>query len=235
MDAKILLLDIEATNLAANFGYILCISYKYFGEKKVMTIKISDSPSFNKDPTNDKWIVKEISKVINDSDMVVTWYGSKFDIPFIQTRLLGHRLPPLPSIPHIDGWRIAKYKMKLNSNRLASVSEFLGLENKTPLTGTIWVKASAGNKKALNYIVNHCEQDVIVLEQAYDLIRSLCTTHPNVNLVKGKLASCPVCGSNKLQKRGFNIARTRKSQRYQCRSCGSWSSGKSVKTSVEVR
>lgn len=231
--AKITFVDIETTNLAANYGYILCVSWKFAGYKKVHTVSIVDSPTFKKDPTNDKWVVRRACEEISKADMWVTWYGLRFDIPYLQSRLLAHRLKPMPPIPHVDAWRIARYKLKLNSNRLASVTAFLGLENKTPLNGPIWIKAMAGHKPSIRYVVKHCEQDVRVLEQVYDQIKSLSTTHPNINLVAGKGDACPTCGDKRIVKRGFSIARTVRSQRYQCQSCGSWCSGPAEKREGE--
>lgn len=234
---KVMLFDIETTNLAANFGYMLCAAWQVFGEKKIHHVSITDSPTFEKDPTNDKWVVNETAKALSDADVLVGWYSTRFDYPFIQSRLLFHGLKPMPPIPHVDGWKIARYKMRLNSNRLQSVTSFLGMEDKTPLNGRIWIRAMAGNKPAIRYVVKHCKQDVNVLGQVYELIRPLTTSHPNINVVNEQLNACPICGvQGKLQKRGFNIARVAKTQRYQCKSCGGWSRGKPQRIpGMEVR
>lgn len=234
--ARIMFLDIETTNLNANFGYILCISWKFNDEKKVRTISITDFPRFKTDPTNDKDVVKNFAKELPKADIICGHYSSRFDIPFVNSRLLNHNLNPLPPMPHIDTWRVARYNMKLNSNRLASITAFFSLEEKTPLSGPIWIKAMAGHKPSIRYVVKHCEQDVLVLEQVYNKIRPLINNHPNVNIVdtnrSGK-AACPVCGG-KVQKRGFRIARVRKSQRYHCQGCGAWSQGASIPLSPKI-
>ena len=125
--ARIILWDIESYNLNANFGYVLCVGWKVLGEKKVNVIKISDYELFDRDPTNDREVVREARDVLTDADAWVTWYGGGFDEPFINSRLLNHGLSPMPPMgsAHIDGWKIARYKMTLNSNRLASVTAFL--------------------------------------------------------------------------------------------------------------
>lgn len=230
--------DLETSNLNANFGFILCGGYKVLGEKRVHVPKISDYSLYDRDPTNDRELVKTLAKELSTADIWLTWYGSRFDVPYLNSRLIYHGLKPLPPIPHIDGWRIARYQMRLNSNRLQSVTQFLELEDKTPLSGPHWIKAMAGNKRSLKYVVDHCRQDVVVLEQVYERIRPLAVNHPNVNLVApidGK-DRCPRCGSDRLQKRGFSIAKVAKTQRYQCMSCGGWSRGKPQRIAgVEVR
>lgn len=158
--------DIESTNLNANYGYILCIGWKHLGDKKVHCASIDQSPGFKKDPTNDAWVVKTFAEEISKSDIICGWYSSKFDWPFIQSRLLAHELSTMPSIPHVDLWRTAKYQLKLNSNRLASVSEFLNLEEKTPIRSREWIRAMAGHRPAIKYVVDHClSPDYRVLTQ----------------------------------------------------------------------
>lgn len=224
--AKIVVWDIECTNLSSNYGYILCISWKVLGEKKVHTVKITDSPVFHKDPTNDKYVVEQAAKELSKADIWVYHYGSKFDRPYVNSRLLYHNLDPMPNVPDIDTWRISRYKLKLNSNRLQTITSFFGFEDKTPLSGPIWVKAMAGHRPSINYVVKHCEQDVRVLEQVYAKIRCLSPKHPNVNIVDAAKKSCPICGSKRVQKRGFSIASVSRTQRYFCKSCKGWSRGR---------
>lgn len=236
--AKILFFDIETTNLNADFGYVLCAAWKWQGNPTIHDAIISDSPDFKRDPTNDRYVVGEVLKAVESADLIVTWYGIKFDVPFVNSKLLAHGMRVLPPVPHVDGWRIAKYKLKLHSNRLASVSAFLGLEDKTPLNGRIWIRAMAGICKDIRYVVKHCRQDVLVLEQAYNKVRALTTTHPNVGLTSPYTVHklCPVCGNAfALQKRGMRIARTCIYQRYWCGLCGAWSQGKGENMHLEVR
>lgn len=227
---KIKLWDIESTNLSADFGYILSIAVKDLGDNKVRCYRIDDYKLYKKDPTNDRELLREASADLSDAGAWVTWYGSRFDVPMVNSRLLYHGLNPMPPVPHIDGWRVAKYKMALHSNRLASVSSFLELEEKTPLDGPIWIKASAGDKKALAYIVEHNVQDVVVLEEAFNRIKPLITNGPNLSLLDASVKRadnrCPICSSGPLHRRGVSITTTGRRQRFQCQSCGGWSSGK---------
>lgn len=232
---RIAFFDIEVTNLDADFGYVICVSWKFLGEDKIHTVRIDDFNLFKREPWNDRELLREVRERLSVADIIVGWYSSKFDIPFLNSRMLHNGISPLPPIPHIDGWRVAKYKLKLHSNRLDSVTKFFRLDQKTPLDGDIWTKAKAGHRPSIKYIVEHCEQDVLVLEEAYHKIKSLISNHPNINIVNDLDARCPTCGSKRLQKRGYTIARTSKKQRYACQSCGSWSHGKAVKGTITVR
>lgn len=240
---KIVLFDIEASNLSANFGYMLCASYKYLDRDKIHTIKISDYPLFKRDCTNDYEVAKRIGEVLTDADGWIGHYSRKYDEPFINTRLIYHGLPILPSMgqAHIDTWRICRYKLKLNSNRLASAAAFFGLEEKTALSGPIWIKAQAGHKPSLKYVYEHCRQDVLVLEQVYKKIKAIETTsHFNVALAAvgkyGKVGMvCPRCATEgQLQSRGWRYAKVQRTKRYWCKACGAWSNGK-AETIASIR
>jgi len=234
-EAKVILWDIESSNLNANFGYILCIGWKELDKPGVTVKSITDYPLFKTDPTNDKQLLADVSRDLSAADCWVSWYGSRFDVPYVQSRLILHRLPIMPPVQHVDAWRIAKYKMKLNSNRLASVSAFLELEEKTPLSGPIWIRAAAGHRESVRYVQEHCKQDVLVLEQAYKRIRPLSTNHPALGVVSGQRHSCPNCGSVEVQRRGFAYTRLGKYYRFQCTTCGAWSRDGKALERVDMR
>ena len=63
---------------------------------------------------------------------------------------------------------VAKSVFAFNSVSLKSVQEALGLvEEKTRLDPMEWVQAATGHKPAIDYVVEHCEKDVMVLEEVF--------------------------------------------------------------------
>jgi hypothetical protein len=173
----------------------------------------------------EKKLLIDVSKRLLDCDVWLTHFGTWYDIPFVNTRLLYHKLPTLPQYAHIDTWRTARKALKLRNNRLITISEFLGTEDeKNAIKPEQWLRALGGHKPSLAYIIEHCRRDVLVLEEAYERLRPLVTDHPNKGIIDGQ-GGCGVCGSARLQKRGFYITRTRKYQRFQCSDCGAWSKG----------
>lgn len=224
---KILSWDLECSGLNADYGVILCAGYKTVGTGKPNVMSVLDYNGVDL-LAREKKLIKDFSAVLLDSDCWLTWYGTFFDIPFINSRLLYHRLPTLPAnYAHIDGWKVSRNRLKLRNNRLNTVQEFLGTKTaKDAVLGPVWVRAVSGDPKALQYIINHCRKDVQALDEAYHLLRPLILDHPNRGLVDGR-GGCGVCGHSKLQRRGYHITRTRKYQRWQCMECGSWS--KSIK------
>ena len=238
-EPKILIWDIETTNLVANIGNVLCIGYKWLGDKQTTIMSIRDYPvQLKADCTDDRRLVKDFSKVMEQADSQVTWYGKKFDYRFINTRLLYHDLPPLPPVKHFDGWEVARYKLKLHSNRLQVVQDFLDLPvSKTPLSFRELARSRSGHIPSLKSIEEHCYADVEVLEQAYLKIRPYAgEKHFNATLVSDDNDKCPTCGSKNIHRRGLHMAITRLYQRWKCSNCGRWfRSLKSYKSTVKYR
>lgn len=223
----ILALDIEASNLSADFGIILTFGSKVVGKGKVEVLNILDYRGASGDLIMaEKRMLVDISKRMLSADVWLTHYGTWYDLVFINSRLLYHNMPVLPpSYPHIDTWKIARNRLKLRNNRLATIQEFLNLPSeKNAIKPEQWIRALGGHKASMDYIVEHNRRDVLVLEEAYNRLRPLILDHPNKGLIDGR-GGCTVCGSEKLQKRGWHITRTRKYQRFQCQSCGAWSKG----------
>jgi uncharacterized protein YprB with RNaseH-like and TPR domain len=213
--------DIEASNLSADFGIVLCVGFKEVGSTKGAEIlSIRNYPG--KDIiAQEKKLLKDVSTRLMDSDVWIAHFGRWYDTVFINTRLLYHNLPVLPpNFPLIDTWRICRNHMKLRNNRLKTLEEFLRLDNtKNAIKPEQWLKALGGHNSSLRYIEEHCRRDVEVLVEAYERIRPLMANHP---AKFGSQKSCPTCGSQRLQRRGFHLTRTRRYQRWQCQECGSW-------------
>lgn len=226
---KVLLFDIEASNLAANFGILFCVGYKWLGEKKVHMITIRDAKTFKKDPTNDKHVVEEFKKVFEEADLLVGHYSVRYDLPFLQTKCMEHKLAPFPTIAHFDTWRTARDRLKFNSNRLDTISKALPYKKgskpprKTPIETKDWVKAGAGNIPALKQVEHHCKMDILVLEDVYNAVKPFSTNHPNLGkLIDPVKEGCSTCGSFNVHKRGTLLTKRHLRQRYLCSDCGSW-------------
>lgn len=224
---KITAWDIEASNLAADFGIILCVGFKDVGGGKPEVMNLLDYVGEDGDLIRaEKRLLKDVSARLLDTDVWLTHFGTHYDLPFVNTRLLYHNLPTLPAnFAMLDTWKISRNRLKLRNNRLITISEFLGTEEeKNAIKPEQWIRALGGHTPSMRYIVEHCRRDVVVLAEVYNRLRPLVLDHPNRGLVDGR-GGCGVCGETKLQKRGFHLTRTRKYQRYQCAACGAWSKG----------
>lgn len=78
---------------------------------------------------------------------------------------MGIDFPHFGSIQNDDTWVIARRKLKLNSNRLETIDRaFNGESIKTHIQPKYWIAGARGDKRALKYILEHNEKDVIALE-----------------------------------------------------------------------
>lgn len=230
-DMKILIIDLETYgfDFSADKGFVLCGSYKWYGEAKVHTVTHTDMTKFRANPEDDKAICKELLQVIEQADMLVGWNSKSFDMRFLQTRLLKHRLGYLPPIPHVDLLLTSRNNTKMRRS-LDNTQKFFGFgHEKTPLDINVWMKAGAGKADALRDVVKHCEADVRVTEEAYELFAPLARTHPNVMFHSGDRSGCPTCGVDKLQQRGKAYALRYYRLRFHCQNCGRWATSGPIK------
>jgi uncharacterized protein YprB with RNaseH-like and TPR domain len=161
-------LDIEATNLDADFGIMLSYAIKVRGKETIYSniIQQKDIDALRLDKPLTQQLLDDLKKF----DMVVTYYGTGYDIPFIRTRALkwGLSFPEYGAIIHHDLYYVAKSKLKLSRNRLENVGNLLGLQGlKTHLDPDIWTQALLSSK-ARAYIQDHNKRDVILLEKAHN-------------------------------------------------------------------
>jgi uncharacterized protein YprB with RNaseH-like and TPR domain len=164
-------LDIETTNLNADFAYMLTYAFKVKGQDKVYSGMITKEEIFN--GIFDKRLVKDFVNDLMKFKRVYGYYSTPFDIPFSRTRALYWKIP-FPSyglIQHQDLYYLVRNKLKFSRNRLENACEFLGIDGKTKLSGRIWVRAAIGDKKALDYILKHNIADVRILEKLHERIK----------------------------------------------------------------
>lgn len=171
-----LILDLETTDLDADRAVILCASYMSSKENgKVRTIRQDETnPLWEKGIRgDDKELVKQVNALVREHDVIVAHNGSRFDIPMLRTRALKWRLTPLREVKLVDPCTIAFRKFKLASNRLDRIADYAGVEaQKTPVSMSVWADAMLnGSKRAMNYIVEHCEADIKVLAGVLEVVK----------------------------------------------------------------
>ena len=174
---KIGFLDIETSNLSADFGYIFCYSLKEQGGEMIhrcMTPQEIRSYKF------DKGVVKQFLKDIRDYDRLVGYYSKdrRFDVPFLRTRALkwGLDFPAWRDLLFTDAFDLVKPKLRLHRNRLEVACDLLGIPAKGHrLNPEVWQRAQAGSKQALDYIQIHCDEDVLSLEAVFEKLNIFAT------------------------------------------------------------
>lgn len=166
--------DIETSNLNADYGLMFCYCIKDSLSNKIYETVITKKQLST---CLDRQVVTQCIDDIQKFDRLVTFYGARFDVPFLRARALYHgiQFPKFGSLFHTDCYDIVKRKVKLSSRRLENCCNVLlakrGGSHKTRLDPVYWLKALMGDKKSLEYIVHHCRADVADLEVLYNEVK----------------------------------------------------------------
>ena len=193
---------------------IICASWKWEHEDRVHNI------SWGKEKS-DKRVLEKLLPVIAQADMVIAHNGKRFDIPWINARLMFHKLPPFPTVKVLDTLRECKSTFYLNSNRLDYVAKYIGREGKISVPYSLWKDIVLHNRnKDLATMVEYCNRDILELEGVYKAIKPYIKNTFNLSSFNERPDMCPKCGSHDLVKNGLAYAQVGIKQRYKCMSCG---------------
>jgi DNA polymerase elongation subunit (family B) len=195
---------------------VICISWKWEGKDKVYNLKWDKNQC-------DKKMLKEFAKVVAKADEVIGHNGDRFDIPWLRTRCLYHRIPFPTYVRSLDTLKKVRSMFNFQSNKLDYIASFLGFGHKIDTGGMeLWDDIILRNdKNAMKKMIEYCDHDVVLLEDVYRTIQSYIKpcTHVGRHIGNGK-GSCPTCGSadTYLVKNVFTATGTLK-RKMQCKDC----------------
>ena len=170
---------------------IICISYKWEGEDKIHSL------TWDKNQC-DKQMLIDFVNVANQADELIAHNGDRFDIKWIRTRCIFHRVPMFSQYKTLDTLKKAKSGFNFNSNKLDYIAQFLGVGAKIKHRGfDMWKDVLKGSKEAMQEMVVYCEGDIIVLEDVFSTMQNYIKPNTHAGVLGGNLKhSCPNCGSD---------------------------------------
>jgi uncharacterized protein YprB with RNaseH-like and TPR domain len=199
---------------------IICICYKWEGEKEVHELHWDAKQS-------DKALLQKFIKVANQASEMVGHNGDRFDLAWIRTRCLFHRIEVFPRYTVIDTLKIARGKFKFNSNKLNYIADYLGIGQKIKTNFDLWRQIVLNNdKKAMGKMIAYCKKDVTLLEKVFKEINNhiAAKTHYGA-LIGGDRGNCPECGSDYLViNQKITTASGSSRVQYRCNDCGKFTS-----------
>lgn len=180
---------------------IICICYKWEGKEKVYSLDWDNKKQC------DKRMLQEFIKIANQADQLVAHNGDRYDLPWIRTRCLFHRIDMFPEYTSVDTLKLSRSKFKFNSNKLDYISKYLGFNGKRKHEGwDMWVKVWKAEKGALKDMVDYCKDDVVELEKVFLEINNYVNQKTHKGVLEGEERwSCPRCGGSD----GIYISRER--------------------------
>ena len=210
-------------------SHLLSFAAKWAHEKKTSCYALPDFPNtFKKDPRDDSKLARKLHEVLSSADIIVA-HNAQFDIRKSWGRFLYHRIPAPPPARVFCTLKTARKHFFLDSNRLDALAKLLLGEGKLKHSGmSMWVRCLEGDPAAFREMKKYNIVDVQILERVFNRLVPYSTSFPDLNMWT-KAGACPSCQSTHVTQRGFNVAKTRRTQRLQCQSCGHWHSGAVVK------
>lgn len=235
---RVLMLDIETTpnkvytwgiwdqNVGINQiiepGGLLCFAAKWYGQEEIEFYSEWEDGTLQ--------MVLEAWRLLDECDVVVHYYGSRFDIPHLNTSFLKQGFPPPSPYKQIDLKMAVGKRFKFTSNKLQFVSQVLGLEGKEDHEGfPLWDKVINDQGKysydvqtdARNRMCSYNKRDVFLLDEAYEALLPWIPNNPHRHLYEiGR--GCPTCGSDRMVKEGYYYTKLSKFLQFRCQECGSY-------------
>ncbi len=201
-------------------SYLMSFAAKWLDDERVIYVENRHN--------NDRHLVGELYRLLDEADVVVAHNGKKFDLPKVLGRGLVHGFKPPSPYHTVDPLLVARKRFGFVSNRLADLCHELGLtekdEHKNFAGFDLWLQCLKQNDAAWAEMKHYNIQDVYALEDLYKRMLPYIDTHPNMGITS---CSCGNCGSDNLQRRGTYTTKAGLTyQRFVCNECGSWSRSK---------
>jgi len=195
-------------------GYTMCWAAKWHGKKKLHFKSLVNG--------GEAAMLKEVWELLNEADVVVHYNGTKFDIPTLNREFVLHGFTTPSPFHQVDLLKVVRQRFKFPSNKLDYVTQALGLSGKVEHKGmSLWRDCMDGDDKAWKHMEKYNKQDVVLLEDLYNILLPWIKDHPNHALYKDTdRPVCPNCGSEKVHKKGIETTKTMQYQRYKCADCG---------------
>ncbi|MFC4769190.1 ribonuclease H-like domain-containing protein [Effusibacillus consociatus] len=124
------------------------------------------------EPFQEREVLLRIAEVLKEMDVIITWNGDRFDIPFLNERFKKYRIPfQINAVQSLDLYKIAE-KMRsagvIPSAALQVVERFYGIVRPDQLPGRYvpakyaeWLET--GNPALRDEILQHNREDVLFL------------------------------------------------------------------------
>lgn len=184
MTRKVVILDLESSSLEADAGIIVGAGVmsengrsEYFEARKTI---------------QEKNLLKNLHDRLIRNDIIVTWAGNGFDIPYLTTRLLKQGMDPSQFLSKtcLDLNEVVKRKLRLTFTYLDHVCEFFDIERKDVLMGLdvpfLYVRAMEGDVSALKRIRQHCLDDLRVTRELFLKLKPLLKQELMLEETKGR-------------------------------------------------
>jgi hypothetical protein len=255
---KILMLDIETTpdksyhwgrfgvnigiNQTIEEGAMVCFAAKWYGQDEI--------EFYSEWQHGLEGMVSEAWRLLDEAAVVVHFYGSRFDIPHINTSCLKMGFPPPSPFKQVDLKMVVGRQFKFSSNKLEFVSRVLGLEGKVehegfPLWDKLMNEVRRNGEKPFSEEVEldakirmeiYNKRDVFLLDEVYEALLPWIPNHPHRHLYQDG-TNCPTCDADEglMVDAGYAYTKLSKFKQFRCKACGGYFRSKRRESGVDVQ
>jgi hypothetical protein len=220
---------------------ILSVTWKWLNEEQCHYVDTYEGGKA-KDIRNDRKLLETLWKVLDEADIVVTQNGIQFDIKKINARFIEYGMPPPSPFKQVDTKVEAVKVARFTSNKLAWLAKVINGSEKDKHADfpgfELWAECLKRNPKAWAAMKKYNPIDVIETEKVYLKLRPWIVGHPNVgNFLASTEPTCPKCGSENIQQRGWARTQTGLYKRMKCMEacCGGWSRSRYTLNTIAER
>lgn len=215
-------------------GGMICFSACWFGHEEEMEF-YSDWKD-----GHDRMVLKAW-ELLDQADAVCHYYGSRFDVPHINSEFLLRGFPPPSPFKQIDLKMAVSKQFRFPSNKLQFVSQVLGLEGKEEHEGFgLWQKCldpdHSDHDDALLRMESYNKRDVELLSELYEVLLPWLPNHPNRHLYQDGLG-CPTCGADVeyLYDADYYYTKLSKFKQVRCSMCNSYFRNSKREAGVKIQ
>lgn len=200
-------------------GYVLSYAAKFLGDKDIVFDSLHKSGK--------KKFLRNAHALLEEADVVIHYNGKRFDIPTMNKEFVLEGMLPPATYKQIDLLQVARRQFRFPSNKLDYVAKALGVGEKVKHAGfDLWIRCMNNEEAAWKEMEEYNVHDVVILEKVYMKLLPWIPNHPNYGLYDNVADVCPNCGGVHLERRGFAYTNAGQYQRFQCKTCGTWSRSK---------
>lgn len=214
---------------------IIAWAAKWKGEDKVY---YKDNRK-KKNIRDDKNLLKDIWKLMDKADIIITQNGRFFDVPKLNARFEIHQLGIYSSFKHLDTRKLAKKHFGFTYYSLEYMAKVLKLphqklKHKKYPGNELWDACELGILDAWNEMEKYNKYDVLVLEDLYNRI-SPWDNSINYDVYYDETNNTCGCGSTDFKLNGKKYLSSGVYNRYKCKKCGHETRGKTNLLSKEKK
>jgi hypothetical protein len=166
---------------------VFCFAAKWLHDKKPVTF---DERGGHREMTEQAW------SLMSEADVLVTYHGTKADVPWLNEHFLDHKLGPTAPVKHIDLIKTNRARFNLPYRSLDYLSGRVLGNSKLKTDSTLWDRCEAGDEAAYAEMLAYNAKDVALTEQLMLEILPWITDMPHMGMLiaDGEQHRCYACG-----------------------------------------